>query len=85
MGRGSPRNATVSLTAVVADVVDASDCEHPSLDVETDVVDVLVVDDSAEITQPRHGSGLGVWVAKRVRESCGGRLTFEESPLVAVP
>jgi len=41
----------------------------------------IVADDSATITQLEHGSGLGLWVVKWVCESCGGRLSFEESPL----
>jgi PAS domain S-box-containing protein len=40
-----------------------------------------VVTGSAEITQLRHGSGLGLWVVKWVCESCGGRLRFDDSDL----
>jgi len=54
-------------------------------------VDVRVVDDGpgipaderailsgdAEITQLKHGSGLGLWVARSVAEAADGRLTFD--------
>ncbi|WP_415378519.1 PAS domain S-box protein [Halosimplex sp. TS25] len=40
-----------------------------------------VVDDSTEITQLEHASGLGLWVVRWVCDSCGGRLRFEESDL----
>ncbi len=40
-----------------------------------------VVDESSEITQLEHGSGLGLWIARWVAESCGGRLRFAESDL----
>ncbi|MFB6102902.1 MAG: sensor histidine kinase [Haloplanus sp.] len=36
----------------------------------------VVVGDSA-ITQLKHGSGLGLWVARSVAESAGGHLTFD--------
>jgi len=40
-----------------------------------------VITGSVDITQFRHGTGLGLWVVKWVCESCGGRLRFEESGL----
>ncbi|QLH84697.1 PAS domain S-box protein [Halosimplex pelagicum] len=40
-----------------------------------------VVDESTEITQLEHGSGLGLWIVRWVVDSCGGRLRFEESDL----
>ncbi len=40
-----------------------------------------VVDESSEITQLEHGSGLGLWIVRWVADSCGGRLRFEESDL----
>jgi len=40
-----------------------------------------VVAGASEITQLRHGTGLGLWVVKWVCESCGGRLRFETSDL----
>jgi len=40
-----------------------------------------VVDESTEITQLEHGSGLGLWIVRWVADSCGGRLRFEESDL----
>jgi len=40
-----------------------------------------IVAESDEITQLNHGSGLGLWIAKWVCDSCGGRLHFEESDL----
>ncbi|WP_459194622.1 PAS domain S-box protein [Halosimplex sp. J119] len=40
-----------------------------------------VVDESTEITQLEHASGLGLWVVRWVCDSCGGRLRFEESDL----
>ena len=40
-----------------------------------------VVDESAEITQLEHASGLGLWIVRWVCESCGGRLRFAESDL----
>ncbi|WP_436923378.1 PAS domain S-box protein [Halosimplex amylolyticum] len=40
-----------------------------------------VVDDSAEITQLEHASGLGLWVVRWVCDACGGRMRFEESDL----
>ncbi|WP_251327909.1 sensor histidine kinase [Haloplanus pelagicus] len=36
-----------------------------------------VVTGEAEITQLKHGSGLGLWVARSIAESAGGRLTFD--------
>ncbi|WP_123539321.1 PAS domain S-box protein [Halosimplex salinum] len=39
------------------------------------------VDESSEITQLEHGSGLGLWIVRWVCDSCGGRLRFEESDL----
>jgi signal transduction histidine kinase len=36
-----------------------------------------VVTGESEITQLRHGSGLGLWVARSVAESAGGELTFD--------
>ena len=40
-----------------------------------------VVDESTDITQLEHGSGLGLWIVRWVADSCGGRLRFEESAL----
>jgi signal transduction histidine kinase len=36
-----------------------------------------VIAGETEITQLKHGSGLGLWVARSVAESAGGELTFE--------
>jgi two-component system OmpR family sensor kinase len=36
-----------------------------------------VLTGESEITQLKHGSGLGLWVARSVAESAGGRLTFD--------
>jgi len=36
-----------------------------------------VVTGESKITQLNHGSGLGLWVARSVAESAGGRLTFD--------
>jgi signal transduction histidine kinase len=63
--------------------IEASDCDGR--------VDVRVVDDGpgipaderailsgdTEITQLKHGSGLGLWVARSVAEAADGRLTFD--------
>ncbi|MFC7193651.1 PAS domain S-box protein [Halosimplex aquaticum] len=40
-----------------------------------------VVDESTEITQLEHASGLGLWVVRWVCDGCGGRMRFEESDL----
>lgn len=40
-----------------------------------------VVSDEAAITPHRHGSGLGLWLAKWTIEQFGGELRFEESSL----
>jgi PAS domain S-box-containing protein len=40
-----------------------------------------VIGESAEITQLQHASGLGLWIAKWLCESCGGRIEFGESRL----
>lgn len=40
-----------------------------------------IVDESAEITQLEHGSGLGLWIVRWVCDSCGGHLQFEESEM----
>ena len=40
-----------------------------------------VLDESSEITQLEHGSGLGLWIVRWVSESCGGHVRFEESDL----
>ncbi|GAB6862119.1 sensor histidine kinase [Haloplanus litoreus] len=36
-----------------------------------------VVSGESEITQLTHGSGLGLWVARSIAESAGGKLTFD--------
>ena len=40
-----------------------------------------IVDDSVEISQLEHGSGLGLWIVRWVCDSCGGRLRFEETEM----
>ena len=62
---------------------------------EPDWIDVLIEDDGpvipaterdvisgeAEITQTRHGQGLGLWLVKWITDRSGGQLLFEESEM----
>ncbi|MFC4406864.1 ATP-binding protein [Haloarchaeobius iranensis] len=80
------RRLVFALSNAIENAVDHNDQPSVEMSVETTdtAVEIRVADDGPgipeqerDITQPQHGSGLGLWAVNWVVESFGGNLAFE--------